>query len=274
MKKLKYLFLTSLLFVGCEKENENEPSISSSSDPVVEFSSTQLGQDLNSRYTWTFNLTAENTSLFIWDFGDGSTSSDQNPTHTYTKAGDYTVTLTAYGIPASGRLLGPDVQISQDVSIEGPKAADYLVGSWSPRNFKVGPYSGAGDWFDYGYSGARPCLEDDTYTFNSDGSLTINHGTETWLESWQTGDGDYCGTPKSPYTNGSYSWSIDSADRLTLTGNGAYLVLSKAHNNGEDGIASSRTYNITDITPTSMTVSIDVSGGSGSVWWTYNLIKN
>ena len=58
MKKLKYIFLTSLLFVGCEKENENEPSISSSSDPVVEFSSTQLGQDLNSRYTWTFNLTA------------------------------------------------------------------------------------------------------------------------------------------------------------------------------------------------------------------------
>jgi hypothetical protein len=51
-------------------------------------------------------------------------------------------------------------------------------------------------------------------------------------------------------------------------------VLPKAHNNGEDGIASSRTYNITDITPTSMTVSIDVSGGSGSVWWTYDLTKN
>jgi PKD repeat protein len=30
-----------------------------------------------------------------WDFGDGSTSADQNPSHTYTTLGTYTVTLTA-----------------------------------------------------------------------------------------------------------------------------------------------------------------------------------
>jgi predicted outer membrane repeat protein len=29
-----------------------------------------------------------------WNFGDGSTSNEQNPTHTYSKAGNYTVTLT------------------------------------------------------------------------------------------------------------------------------------------------------------------------------------
>jgi YVTN family beta-propeller protein len=30
-----------------------------------------------------------------WDFGDGGTSTDQNPLHTYTAAGTYTTTLTA-----------------------------------------------------------------------------------------------------------------------------------------------------------------------------------
>jgi PKD repeat protein len=30
----------------------------------------------------------------LWKFGDGATSTDQNPTHTYTKLGDFEVTLT------------------------------------------------------------------------------------------------------------------------------------------------------------------------------------
>ncbi|TSC91119.1 MAG: mannan endo-1,4-beta-mannosidase [Parcubacteria group bacterium Licking1014_17] len=35
------------------------------------------------------------THLFSWDFGDNNTSSDQNPTHTYTASASYNVTLTA-----------------------------------------------------------------------------------------------------------------------------------------------------------------------------------
>lgn len=31
---------------------------------------------------------------FAWDFGDGSTSAEQNPTHTYQAEGEYTATLT------------------------------------------------------------------------------------------------------------------------------------------------------------------------------------
>lgn len=31
----------------------------------------------------------------VWDFGDGNTSTDANPTHTYSATGDYTVVLTA-----------------------------------------------------------------------------------------------------------------------------------------------------------------------------------
>ncbi len=35
-------------------------------------------------------------SMYQWDFGDGLTSTDQNPTHVYFKRGVFTVTLTAY----------------------------------------------------------------------------------------------------------------------------------------------------------------------------------
>jgi PKD repeat protein len=31
---------------------------------------------------------------FHWDFGDGASSSEHTPTHTYTKVGEYTATLT------------------------------------------------------------------------------------------------------------------------------------------------------------------------------------
>ena len=34
---------------------------------------------------------------WAWDFGDGATSAEQNPLHTFSTAGDYTVTLTATG---------------------------------------------------------------------------------------------------------------------------------------------------------------------------------
>ncbi len=42
----------------------------------------------------TFTSTSINGTSFVWDFGDGNTSTEQNPTHTYASSGNYTVLLT------------------------------------------------------------------------------------------------------------------------------------------------------------------------------------
>jgi PKD repeat protein len=36
----------------------------------------------------------DGTVSYLWDFGDGSTSTEENPSHVYTAVGRYTVTLT------------------------------------------------------------------------------------------------------------------------------------------------------------------------------------
>ena len=41
------------------------------------------------------NLTQGDVNSWLWDFGDGTTSTEKNPIHVYTRTGNYTVTLTA-----------------------------------------------------------------------------------------------------------------------------------------------------------------------------------
>lgn len=41
-----------------------------------------------------FSSAASNTSTYLWDFGDGNTSTEENPTHTFTTNGTFEVTLT------------------------------------------------------------------------------------------------------------------------------------------------------------------------------------
>ena len=66
--------------------------------PTANFINGQIeGKVGDATATITFeDLTAPNAASWFWDFGDGATSTLQNPTHTYTTAGIFTVKLAAY----------------------------------------------------------------------------------------------------------------------------------------------------------------------------------
>ncbi|MCX7607533.1 MAG: PKD domain-containing protein, partial [Bacteroidia bacterium] len=69
-------------------------SLTVSAPPVADFA-----PDANLRFCLgtpiAFTDRSQNAVSVRWDFGDGATSTDRNPTHTYTAPGSYTVTLTA-----------------------------------------------------------------------------------------------------------------------------------------------------------------------------------
>jgi PKD repeat protein len=62
--------------------------------PVAEFSGTPLSGPAPLLVTFT-DLSTNAPTGWSWNFGDGGTSTAQNPSHTYTLAGTYTVSLVA-----------------------------------------------------------------------------------------------------------------------------------------------------------------------------------
>jgi len=87
--------LTAMNACGSDQEIKTDYiTVDPCTPPVADF----VGTPTTGCATLTVNFTdhsANNPTSWSWDFGDGGTSTAQNPTHDYTTAGDYTVTLTA-----------------------------------------------------------------------------------------------------------------------------------------------------------------------------------
>lgn len=66
-------------------------------NPVADFIATPLSGSSPLAVQFT-NLSEGSWDVVSWDFGDGNTSSSENPLHTYTSPGDYTIKLLLYGV--------------------------------------------------------------------------------------------------------------------------------------------------------------------------------
>ena len=65
--------------------------------PVTTSSFTYSNQTICLGQLVVFNNTSTQAASYAWSFGDGNNSSLQNPTHTYTTVGSYTINLTSTG---------------------------------------------------------------------------------------------------------------------------------------------------------------------------------
>lgn len=126
-------------------------------------------------------------SVWEWDFGDGSTSTEQNPYHVYADAGTYTVTLIAHNDDSSDS----ETKVAY-ITVTTPTASDDVT---SPTS---------GWWVDWGDDGFSAALGGGTGEYElarsmpEAGSLAATGGDEItpWVKkvTWQRGgQGDLLG---------------------------------------------------------------------------------
>jgi CSLREA domain-containing protein len=85
--------------------------------PVADFDWSQQPGVLTVEFTDT---SSGSPTAWSWNFGDGTSSTQQNPTHTYSQAGDYVVQLTASNAG------GPDTA-SETITVDPPSATEFAA---------------------------------------------------------------------------------------------------------------------------------------------------
>ena len=83
-------YLTTLVATNPSGASTDNLQVTVNPKPIAAFTSSANGPAVSFTNTSTGSPTS-----YLWDFGDSQSSTDQNPTHQYATAGNYTVCLTA-----------------------------------------------------------------------------------------------------------------------------------------------------------------------------------
>jgi PKD repeat protein len=196
-------------------------------DPVADF--TYFGNLLN--YSFTDNSTGSNISSYLWDFGDGTTSTLQNPFKQYSTSGTYTVCLTVTDVCNTD-------SSCQTITVVCPKpdAGFSYADNFLQVNFtdtSVGTSINSWRW-DFG-DGGMSFLKNPSHTYNAAGNytvclivtdqcgkdtvcteITVNCAGPSGNFSWVTNNLSVNFTDLSTGTNIS-SWAWDFGDGATST---------------------------------------------------------
>lgn len=82
---ISLLAITSIYFTSCTPDSE--ACFNATSDAIEDENNPIVGEKIS------FENCSENADSYYWDFDDDEDSETESPTHTYTKGGEYEVTL-------------------------------------------------------------------------------------------------------------------------------------------------------------------------------------
>ncbi|MDG1331277.1 MAG: PKD domain-containing protein [Crocinitomicaceae bacterium] len=143
--------------------------VTSCSNPIPAFTSSTTG----STASFTEGSTTTGTTTYLWDFGDGNTSTMMNPSHTYTADGNYTVCLTvadSCGIDSTCQTVTITTcvnPIAGFTSVENPAGS----GTFDFTNTSTTTGTVTYSW-DFGDSNTD-ATENPTHTYASGGDYTV-----------------------------------------------------------------------------------------------------
>ena len=162
---------------------------------VTIFQASNTPQSGNAPLTVSFTSTVSGTgsgahwASSAWDFGDGNTSTLQNPTHTYTTGGTFNPTVLIYA--ANGLSSSPPYYVGtpgfQPVTVSNPAVANFTFTPGSPAVNSVVSFTdtstGATSWnWNFG-DGNTSTAQNPTHTYSSANTfnvtLSINSGASS-----------------------------------------------------------------------------------------------
>jgi uncharacterized protein (TIGR02145 family) len=139
------IIISTIFFISCEKEED-----SSEMSPKAAFTADQVRLIKGDTIQFSDEST-NNPSSWSWNFGDGNTSTSQNPTHVYSTAGEYTVELTVeneYSEDTETKkdyitVAPPDGPGDPVTDIEGNTYQTVWIGgqNWMAENLKTTTYN-------------------------------------------------------------------------------------------------------------------------------------